>query len=451
MLIVDDHTVVRSGLRALLQVPGVEVCGEAATGAEAVQRAPELLPDVVLMDVRMPDMDGLPAARLIKQQCPDVAVVIVTSLESQEYLREAIEAGAAGYLLKGMSRELLLSTLQSASDGGSMIDAEMLRQLVQRSPRPASPTGILDTLSERERNTLRLVARGHTNREIAAQLGYSVGTIKNVVHAAADREAGRLRPDAGGGGRRPRRAGGGLAPAAVSAGNPPATAGRGRRATGRRGAALRAALLLAALASLAAACGANGREGGGTSGARADERPPASPTPALGERSSLLLAALAGAAGEAYGRTAVTSPQPRDRFLRQIVQRSGVLEEARAAGLPLDLLVDSYVATAGAGGGGMELLDARDDAVAQSLAALLASGDTPSHRCASAAAPIAGAGGWLLTCAAIEPPATQLFVAVVAVGGAVIVAQEGAPRVDQVAATLVRELREGRLADAGRR
>ncbi len=129
-----------------------------------------------------------------------------------------------------------------------------------------------------------------------------------------------------------------------------------------------------------------------------------------------------------------------------------MLEEARAAGLPLDLLVDSYVATAGAGGGGgMELLDARDDAVAQSLAALLASGDTPSHRCASAAAPIAGAGGWLLTCAAIEPPATQLFVAVVAVGGAVIVAQEGAPRVDQVAATLVRELREGGLADAGRR
>jgi len=181
VLIVDDHTVVRSGLRALLNVPGVDVCGEAATGAEAVQLTPELVPDVVLMDVRMPDMDGLTATRLIKRRSPSVAIVIVTSFESQEYLREAIEAGAAGYLLKGMSRELLLSTLRSASDGGSMVDATMLRQLVQRSPRQASPTGILETLSDRELKTLQLVARGQTNREIAAQLGYSVGTIKNVV------------------------------------------------------------------------------------------------------------------------------------------------------------------------------------------------------------------------------------------------------------------------------
>jgi DNA-binding NarL/FixJ family response regulator len=181
VLIVDDHTVVRSGLRALLNVPGVDVCGEAATGAEAVQLTPELGPDVVLMDVRMPDMDGLTATRLIKRHSPGVAIVIVTSFESQEYLREAIEAGAAGYLLKGMSRELLLSTLRSASDGGSMVDATMLRQLVQRSPRPASPTGVLDTLSDRELKTVQLVARGQTNREIAAQLGYSVGTIKNVV------------------------------------------------------------------------------------------------------------------------------------------------------------------------------------------------------------------------------------------------------------------------------
>ncbi len=181
MLIVDDHVDVRSSLRALLQVPAVEVCGEAETGADAVQRALELRPDVVLMDVRMPDMDGLAATRLIKEHAPESAVVIVTSFESEEYLREAIEAGAAGYLLKGMSRELLLSTLNSASDGGSMIDAAMLRQLVQRSPRPASPTGVLDTLSDREHQTLLLVARGLTNREIAAQIGYSVGTIKNVV------------------------------------------------------------------------------------------------------------------------------------------------------------------------------------------------------------------------------------------------------------------------------
>ena len=131
---------------------------------------------------------------------------------------------------------------------------------------------------------------------------------------------------------------------------------------------------------------------------------------------------------------------------------AGVLDEARDAGLPLDLLIDSYVASAGAGGGGsLELLDAREPSLAHALAALLARGGTPSHRCVAAAAPIAGESGWLLTCAAIELTAPPLFVAVVAVGGAVIVAQEPAPRVDQVAATLVRELRDAALADAGER
>ena len=211
------------------------------------------------------------------------------------------------------------------------------------------------------------------------------------------------------------------------------------------------ALLAAGLAFPAAACADDG-----SPDERAAESAAASPTvaapAALAERSSSLLGALARAAGDAYGRTAVTSPQPRDRFLRQVVERSGVLDEARAAGLPLDLLVDSYVATAGAGGGGsIELLDTRDENVAAELAALLASGGTPSRRSVAAAAPIAGERGWLLTCAAVEPPATPLFVAVVATRGVVLVAQEAAPRVDQVAALVVRELQAVEGPNAGER
>jgi hypothetical protein len=216
---------------------------------------------------------------------------------------------------------------------------------------------------------------------------------------------------------------------------------------GRCRVALVVALLLAGLASLAAACA----DGGAPNEDAAT--PPTAPAPStLDERSSSLLGALARAAGDAYGRTAVTSPQPRDRFLRQIVERSGVLDEARTAGLPLDLLVDSYVATAGASGGGsIELLDTRDGNVAVELAALLASGGTPSHRCVAAAVPIAGESGWLLTCAAIEPPATPLFVAVVAAGEVVLVAQEAAPRVDQVATAVLRELQAIEGVNAGER
>lgn len=216
-----------------------------------------------------------------------------------------------------------------------------------------------------------------------------------------------------------------------------------RRVAGRHGyraiaAQLVGALLLAGLTFLVAACGEVGD----------DDGPAASPEPTPRERSSLLMAALTRSAVEAYGRTAVTSPQPRDRFLRQVVERAGVLEEARTAGLPLDLLLDSYVATAGPGvASALELLDAGDEPVAEALAALLAKGGTPSHRCVASEAPIAGAHGWILTCTSIEPPGTPLFVAVVATGGTVVIAQETAPRVDQVAATIIRELRKARLPE----
>ena len=108
LLIVDDHPVVRDGLRAMFTHSNIEIIGEATDGLSAVEQARELNPDVILMDVRMPDMDGLAATRLIKEENPGVVVVMLTSFESRDYLQEAVDAGAAGYLLKGLARAKLL-------------------------------------------------------------------------------------------------------------------------------------------------------------------------------------------------------------------------------------------------------------------------------------------------------------------------------------------------------
>ena len=184
ILIADDHEVVREGMKAMLASPRVRVVGEATTGREASEQVAALRPHVVLMDVRMPDMDGLQATRLIKSKHPATAVIVVTSFESQAYLREAVEAGAAGYLLKGMNRRLLLGAVRVVHDGGSMFDpamlTSMLRDVAEHSTHRRAD---LDELSEGEMDTLRLVAKGYTNRQIADELGYSVGTIKNRVQA----------------------------------------------------------------------------------------------------------------------------------------------------------------------------------------------------------------------------------------------------------------------------
>lgn len=188
VLVTDDHPVVRDGLRAMLDEPGINVVGEAATGQQAVDRVGPLNADVVLMDVRMPDMDGLTATKLVKQQHPGVAVIVITSFESKDYLRQAVEAGAAGYLLKGMKRNLLVESIRVVRDGGSIFDPAMLASLLQGVARSEPGLeGTLDRLTERELRVLQLVAGGHTNREIADELGYSVGTIKNAVQRVIEK------------------------------------------------------------------------------------------------------------------------------------------------------------------------------------------------------------------------------------------------------------------------
>jgi len=186
VLIADDHPMVRAGLHALLNNRCVVPVGEATNGSEAVQMAKELNPDVVLMDIRMPDMDGLEATQLIKQEVPAASVIIITSYESRDYLRRAIEAGASGYMLKGMPKDALLEGIKLVKSGGSLIDAKLLSELLQQmglrdSLRRTEYGALSEALAPRERDILQLVVQGLTNKEIAREMHYSVGTVKNVV------------------------------------------------------------------------------------------------------------------------------------------------------------------------------------------------------------------------------------------------------------------------------
>jgi RNA polymerase sigma factor (sigma-70 family) len=191
VLIADDHPMVREGLRSMLAVEGIEVIGEAATGAEAVERVQQLGPDVVLMDVRMPDLDGLAATEVIKESSPETSVIVITSYESKDYLRRAIQAGAAGYLLKGMSRESLIDAIRLVRGGGSLIDARLLSELLTemgvQETRFKGAEGALEALTPREQEVLQLLVRGLTNKEIAAEMHYSVGTVKNAVQRVIEK------------------------------------------------------------------------------------------------------------------------------------------------------------------------------------------------------------------------------------------------------------------------
>src|SRR3990172_2925443 len=154
VLLVDDHPVVRQGLRAMLNVPDIEVVGEATCAGEALALVATLKPDVVLMDVKMADMDGIAATSALKSEAPTAAVIIITGVESKEQLRRAIEAGATGYLVKGMSRDVLIEAVRVIKEGGSLIDARALSEIF---------------------------LENGTNKEIAREMNYSVGTVKNAV------------------------------------------------------------------------------------------------------------------------------------------------------------------------------------------------------------------------------------------------------------------------------
>jgi DNA-binding NarL/FixJ family response regulator len=186
VLLVDDDDLMRAGLRSVLSSDAsVEVIGEAADGRGAVERVRELAPDVVLMDVRMPNVDGISATREIVATRPHVKVVILTTFEEDDYIFGALSAGASGFLLKRTSPEELIRALHTVAAGDSLLSPPVTRRVIERMAREpirdASGSERLDVLTPREREVLELVARGLSNSEIAASLVVEESTVKTHV------------------------------------------------------------------------------------------------------------------------------------------------------------------------------------------------------------------------------------------------------------------------------
>jgi DNA-binding NarL/FixJ family response regulator len=189
VLLVDDQTLVRQGIRVLLELePDVEVVGEAANGREALRQVEALRPDVALMDLRMPEMDGVTATQAISQRFPATAVIILTTFEDDASVFEGLKAGARGYLLKDISSDEMAQAIRTVAAGEALIEASLTRKvlaefsrLATRAPAGLAPAPLAEPLTEREHEVLAALAQGLSNREIAERLVITEGTVKNHV------------------------------------------------------------------------------------------------------------------------------------------------------------------------------------------------------------------------------------------------------------------------------
>ncbi|MFZ1755234.1 MAG: response regulator transcription factor [Caldilineaceae bacterium] len=177
--IADDHEIVRRGLRmTILGEEDMELVGEATNGREAVLLAASQQPDVLLLDIQMPEMDGLAAAEEIRTQCPNVRILILTSFDSDAKLYAALQAGVTGYLLKDTPGDGLVAAIRGAAAGEPQLHPDIARKLMGQMPAPVTP---LDELTEREREVLMLLAQGNSNREIGGALFLTEATVKGYV------------------------------------------------------------------------------------------------------------------------------------------------------------------------------------------------------------------------------------------------------------------------------
>jgi DNA-binding NarL/FixJ family response regulator len=181
ILVVDDHEVVRCGIKSLVADTDIEVVAEAASSDEAVRMASEYKPDVVLMDIRMPGGDGLTALGRIKLDYPDMPVLVLSTYDNPTYVARAVALGAAGYVLKGAPRERLIETIQVAARGESAWTREELRRVTGALATPRLSSDVEVPLTKRESEVLRQLALGLTNKEIAQALSISYETVKEHV------------------------------------------------------------------------------------------------------------------------------------------------------------------------------------------------------------------------------------------------------------------------------
>jgi len=184
ILIAEDHPLFRKGMISLLSsVPEFEVVGEAATGEEAIARAAQLQPDVVLMDLQMPEVNGIEATRRILRESPSVRILVVTLFEDEDSVFMALRAGARGYVLKDADEEEMVLSIRAVGKGEAIFSPVIATRVLAyfATPHPAAPPQVFPTLTDREREILNLIAQGHPNPSIARQLSLSTKTVGNYV------------------------------------------------------------------------------------------------------------------------------------------------------------------------------------------------------------------------------------------------------------------------------
>ena len=202
VLLVDDQKLMREGLRVLLELEsGIEVAGEAADGQQALEGYAALQPDVVLMDVRMPVMDGVQATWRLRERWPQARIIILTTFDDDEYVFEGLRAGAQGYLLKDVSGQELAQAIRAVAGGGALIEPSVARKVLNEFARLAPPArtpqdSLPDPLTEREQEILQWLAKGLSNREIASRTSLAEGTVKNYVTSILQKMDARDRTQA---------------------------------------------------------------------------------------------------------------------------------------------------------------------------------------------------------------------------------------------------------------